>query len=119
MTRHPMRFAAITAVCCLLIALACPGQPAEAAAAEPGQTALTDRWFFAFGHGRNRQGADQIKALIDTAAAHGLNGMVLSSFGIDSFGRWSDADIALLKEVVDHSAARGIEWIPTDRKSVV
>ena len=113
MTRHPMRFAAITAVCCLLIALACPGQPAEAAAAEPGQTALTDRWFFAFGHGRNRQGADQIKALIDTAAAHGLNGMVLSSFGIDSFGRWSDADIALLKEVVDHSAARGIEWIPT------
>ncbi|MCF7976042.1 MAG: carbohydrate binding domain-containing protein [Phycisphaerae bacterium] len=81
---------------------------------EPGiQTPLKDRWFFAFGNGQNRQGADTIKSLIDVGAAHGLNGMVLSSFGLDSITRWKDTDLALLKEVQAHCDKTHMELIPT------
>lgn len=71
------------------------------------------RWFFSFGYGRNRDDVDKIKALIDTGAAHGLNGMVLSSFGLDSITRWKKQDFALLREVADHCADKGMELIPT------
>jgi hypothetical protein len=88
-------------------------QAVRLAGLNEGRTELASRWFFAFGHQRNQQGAEQIKALIDIAAAHGLNGMVLSSFGLDSVSRWSETDIALLKELVHYSAQRRIEVIPT------
>ena len=70
---------------CLSLVTVCSAQP------------LKERWFFAFGHSRNRQGIDEIQTLIKTAAGHGLNGMVLSSFGVDSITRWKESDIALLK----------------------
>jgi hypothetical protein len=75
--------------------------------------ALEQRWFFAFGYGRTRQDVDAIKSLIDTAAAHGLNGMVLSSFGLDSITSWKDGDIVLLKELSAYCARKKIELIPT------
>ena len=103
----------MSAVCVLVIAPAWPAQPVRLAGLNEGRTELASRWFFAFGHQRNQQGAEQIKALIDIAAAHGLNGMVLSSFGLDSVSRWSETDIALLKELVHYSAQRRIEVIPT------
>ncbi|MDD2599284.1 MAG: hypothetical protein PHO37_08680 [Kiritimatiellae bacterium] len=74
---------------------------------------LKDRWFFAFGHSRNREGVDEIKALIRTAAGHGLNGMVLSSFGLDSITRWKESDLALLQEVEACCIENQIELIPT------
>ncbi len=74
---------------------------------------LKERWFFAFGHNRDREGVEGIKTLIRTASAHGLNGMVLSSFGVDSITRWSAADIALLQEVEACCTEHKIELIPT------
>lgn len=71
------------------------------------------RWFFSFGLDRNRADVDRIKALVDTAAAHGLNGMVLSSFDLDAVSRWKESDVALLKELSDHCAKKGVELIPT------
>lgn len=85
------------------------------ALAAPGQDAaqLPYRWVFSFGYGRNRRDVDRIKGLIDTAAAHGLNGMVLFSFGLDRVTPWRDKDIALLKEIAAHCDRKGIELIPT------
>ncbi len=85
--------------------------PPSASAKSPAP--LEARWFFCFGYGRNRRDVDRIKSLIDTAAAHGLNGMALSTFGFDSITSWKQDDFALLKEVADHCAKRHIELIPT------
>jgi hypothetical protein len=74
---------------------------------------LPYRWVFCFGHRRNRQGADKVKAIIDTGAKHGLNGAVLSSFGLDSITRWPKKDVALLEEIVTFCAKRKVELIPT------
>jgi len=79
----------------------------------PGNAMLQNRWFFCFGYGRNRQDVDEIKSLVRTAAAHGLSGMVLSSFGLDSITRWSEQDFAFLKEIQDVCRQEGIELIPT------
>jgi hypothetical protein len=98
-----VRSAMIAAACLFALATVCPGQEPE----------LKERWFFSFGYRRNRADVEKIKALIDTGAAHGLNGMVLSSFGLDSITRWKGKDIALLKEVAAHCARRKIELIPT------
>ncbi|MDP6779055.1 MAG: hypothetical protein QGI83_20035, partial [Candidatus Latescibacteria bacterium] len=76
-------------------------------------SAMPYRWFFSFGYRRNRADVDRIKALVDTAAAHGLNGMVLSSFGLDGITKWNDGEIDLLKEIAAHCEKRGIELIPT------
>lgn len=87
--------------------------PVRAERAVPGQRPLKHRWFFSFGLARNRQGTDAIKSLMDTGATHGLNGMVLSSFGLDSITRWRDTDIVLLKEIQAHAHRAHIELIPT------
>ncbi|NQV32559.1 MAG: carbohydrate binding domain-containing protein [Phycisphaeraceae bacterium] len=78
-----------------------------------GQQPLKHRWFFSFGHARNRQGADAIKSLVDVGAEHGLNGMVLSSFGLDSITRWQETDVALLREVQTYCSKAHVELIPT------
>lgn len=101
----------ITALCVLVITPAGLGR-------QPGPTDqaggdMKGRWFFSFGHGRNRKSVEEIKSLIDTGAAHGLNGMVLSSFGLDSITRWNEEDIALLEEVADYCERKQIELIPT------
>jgi hypothetical protein len=97
----------------LVTAPVCLGQQPKASPQEGAQTQLKCRWFFSFGYRRNRRDVETIKSLIDTAAAHGLNGMVLSSFGLDSITRWKGADIALLKEVAAHCAKKQMELIPT------
>ena len=89
------------------------GTPACCAEAETTLLPLEHRWFFAFGHRRDQQGVTRIKSLIDVGAAHHLNGMVLSSFGLDSITRWRDTDIAMLKEIQAHCDAKKIELIPT------
>jgi hypothetical protein len=98
-----MRSVMIAAVCLVVLAPACAGQ-------EPK---LKERWVFSFGYRRNRADVEKIKGLVDTAAAHGLNGMVLSSFGLDSITRWKEKDIVLLREIAAHCAKRKIELIPT------
>ena len=104
---------AITLVCISVVLPICTAQhPVATKSIQPGST-LQQRWFFSFGYGRSRADVDKIKSLIDTGAAHGLNGMVLSSFALDSITRWTDRDIALLKEVQVHCDRRGIELIPT------
>jgi hypothetical protein len=98
----------------LLSGLAAGGAEQAGAAADlPAVAPLKDRWFFAFGYGRNRKDVDTIKALVDTAAEHGLNGMVLSSLDVESITRWSETDVALLREVSAHCERKGIELIPT------
>lgn len=99
----------------LLIFIACISFTVNQASAQTPQSGpvLEQRWFFAFGFERTRQGLEQIEALVDTAAVHGLNGMVLSSFGLDSITRWKPEDVALLKELAAHCAEKKIELIPT------
>jgi hypothetical protein len=90
------------------LALSCaPGQ------AQGPEASLPRKWFFCFGYRRNREDVEQIKSLVRTAAAHGLNGMVLSSFGFDSVTQWGAEDLALLREVADVCRREGIELIPT------
>ena len=96
-----------------LIAQACPGQPSGSVGQKGDKPELTSRWFFAFGYGRNREDVEKIKSLIDIGADHGLNGMVLSSFGLDGITRWNKTDVALLQEVAAYCAKKQIELIPT------
>jgi hypothetical protein len=83
--------------------------PICGAQAEARQEPLKNRWFFSFGHARNQQGVDAIESLIDTGAAHGLNSMVLSSFGLDSITRWQETDVTRLKEIQAHCVEKRIE----------
>ncbi len=100
-------------LCYLLVCLTSLGQnPPAASADEQATTRLKCRWFFSSGYGRNRKDVESIKALVAIAADHGLNGMVLSSFGLDSVTRWNDSDISLLKELADTCAKKKIELIP-------
>ena len=102
---------AATAIVCLLAWAAPPAQAGRRGMPEGAM--LQRRWFFCFGYGRNRQDVDEIKSLIRTAADHGLNGMVLSSFGLDGITLWSEKDFALLREVQDVCREEGIELVPT------
>jgi hypothetical protein len=107
-----LQIVCIAASCLWSMAPSCLGQQ-PAAGGEKANSTMKYKWFFAFGYDRTRADADKIKALVDTAAAHGLNGMVLSSFGLDSITTWDAQGIALLKEVADHCQKKGIELIPT------
>jgi len=109
-TRFPIPVAlALFLAFSLPACLAAP--PVSGGAAPTPRAHLEARWFFCFGYGRTRKDVDRIKALVDIAAAHGLNGMVLSSFGMDSVTSWKPADFALLREVADHCAEKHIELI--------
>jgi len=101
-----VRTVLISAVCVLVMAPVCLGR-------DNGGKRLENRWFFSFGYGRNRKDVEKIKSLIDVAAGRGLNGMVLSSFGLDSVTRWKEKDVALLKEVAEYCDRKNIELIPT------
>jgi len=100
------------ALCFFAIVLTCQGQETVQAPQKQYKEPLKDRWFFSYGYKRNRKDVEKIKSLIDIAAEHGLNGMVLSSFGLDSITRWNEKDIALLKEVAAYCEKRQIELIP-------
>lgn len=109
-----LKAVSIAVLCVLATAPACLGQQQpEPADQNPADMRLKYRWFFSFGYGRNREDVEKIKSLIDIGAAHGLNGMVLSSFGLDSITRWNENDISLLKEIADYCVEKGIELIPT------
>lgn len=103
----------MAALCILAVIPMCLGQQPGSTHRQRANTQLKYRWFFSFGYGRNRGDVEQIKSLIDVGAAHGLNGMVLSSFGLDSVTRWNEEDISLLKEIADYCAEKQIELIPT------
>lgn len=81
--------------------------PAAAAHAQ-----LKERWFFVCGYGSNTQDVETIKSLVDTGAAHGLNGMVLSSFPFDAVTRWKEQDVARLREIAARCAEKNVELIP-------
>ena len=73
---------------------------------------LKYRWFYLTGYGCNRNDVEKVKSLIDVGAAHGMNGIVLSSFRLDTITRWDEKDIALLKEVAAYCAEKRVELIP-------
>ena len=87
-------------------------QPRQRSIDGIGASVLPERWVFSSGYGRNTGGVIKIKALIDTAADHGLNGLVLSSFGLDEVSRWQEADVAFLEEIQSLCEERNIELIP-------
>ena len=101
--------AAVLAGACLLAVAASAG---EATLARPGAVPER-RWFFSFGYLRNRADVETIKSLIRTAADHGLNGIVLSSFGFDAITTWTEEDHAFLREIDALCKEKGIELIPT------
>jgi hypothetical protein len=74
--------------------------------------ALPHRWVFSHGYGRGPDDVARIRSLVETAADSGLNGLVLSSFGLDEVTRWRENDIALLEEIRDLCEEKGIELIP-------
>ena len=74
---------------------------------------MKERWVFSFGYSRNEKSVEKIKRLIDTAATHNMNGMVLSTFGLDKISKWKAKDFELLKDIVDYAETRQIEIIPT------
>ena len=74
---------------------------------------LDRRWVFLFGFPRNAEGVKAIKQIVAVAADHGINGAVLSSFGLDSITRWPAKDLDLLREVAAFCKEKNIELIPT------
>jgi hypothetical protein len=112
--RSRMAVAGLTAAmgaACLLAWAAPVAQTAGGGA--PGGAVPENRWFFCFGYRPNRADVDEIKSLVRTAADHGLNGMVLSSVGLDSITRWPQERFALLAEIEALCKEKGIELIPT------
>ncbi len=103
----------------LAFCIAAAAPPGGAAAERPpaagkGKAArLERRWFFCFGYRRSPKDVEKIKALIKTGAGHGLNGMVLSSFGLDGITRWGKKDIAVLRELHAFCRKNKMELIPT------
>jgi hypothetical protein len=93
-----------------LLLSACTARSQEAP--DRAGRALKNRWFFACGYGCTREGVEALKALVDTGAAHGLNGMVLSSFSLDTVTRWKETEVALLRELAAHCEAKRVELIP-------
>ena len=94
----------------ILIAVSLPAWCAgEGDSADP----LPHRWVFSFGYGRNREDVETIKKIIATGAEHGLNGVVLSSFGLDSITRWDEEDFALLGEIDAFCKTNSMELVPT------
>lgn len=69
------------------------------------------RWFFVQQNPRDAKTVTAIKGLVDTAAAHGLNGMVLSG-GLDALDRWKPEQLDQLKDLRDYCKVKGIEIIP-------
>ena len=92
---------------------ATPAQQQSAVKSGTPAAALPYRWFFVFGIENSPSGVEKIKALINTAAEHGLNGMVLSSFGLDGISQFSPDQLERLRDVAAACKSKNIELIPT------
>ncbi len=77
----------------------------------PAGDTLTDRWVYVGKNLGDDKNLAEILSIVDTAAAHGLNGMVLAS-GFDLLDRQRPQFFANLEKLKAHCAARGIEIIP-------
>jgi hypothetical protein len=73
---------------------------------------FTDRWFYVAKNIANDKQLADAMALVDTAASHGLNGMLLSS-GFDSLDLVEPKFFQSLKKLKTYCSARGIEIIPS------
>ncbi|MDD8050343.1 MAG: hypothetical protein PHG55_03305 [Verrucomicrobiota bacterium] len=81
--------------------------------AATGAEALEDRWVWLFGWGLNSDSdKEQIAPILDTAVAHGLNGVVLSA-GLDSLYRRGPDYFERLSWLQDACAQRSLELIPS------
>ncbi|HTL52055.1 MAG TPA: hypothetical protein VL860_05695 [Planctomycetota bacterium] len=95
---------------------AADGDPAGAADAGPGvaggaKSAMT-RWFFAFGQDLKKdEGLQEVKKLVDTAAAHGYNGMLFGN-ELDSIPSWDKAHLDRLDALKKYCDDKKIEIIP-------
>lgn len=76
-----------------------------------GSQAFRDRWFYASKNIADDRQLAQLMELVDTAAAHGLNGLLLSS-GFDSLDLKKPSYFANVETLKSHCGARGIEIIP-------
>ena len=70
-----------------------------------------DRWVYAGANVPTDKDADALIDLIHTAAAHGLNGIVLS--GVDRISTFSPEELARLTKVKEAADANHIEIIPS------
>lgn len=84
------------------------GQPVPGSA---GAHRFKDRWVYV-SRSLNQDGhMDEIRAIVDTAAAHGLNGLLLSA-GFDALDLKNADYFRRLKTVRDHARQAGVEIIP-------
>jgi len=72
---------------------------------------FTDRWFYASKNVADDKRLAELLQLVDTAAAYGLNGMVLSG-GFDSLDRQRAKYFENLEKLKAHCRVRGIEIVP-------
>ena len=69
------------------------------------------RWFYVEQGTKSQAAVERLKTLVDTAADHGLNGIVLQA-SWDNILNWPDDRFVHLQEVKAHCDSRGIELIP-------
>jgi hypothetical protein len=72
---------------------------------------LSDRWFFVQHGPTDEARLNELMRLVDTAAAHGYNGMALSG-GLDNLDRAKPSVLENLRKLKAHCDARGVEIIP-------
>ncbi len=95
-------------LCCCLPLLSLAGS-AVAAATDPGP--FTDRWVYVARNLRQDAHVAEIERIVNTAADHGLNGMVLTG-GFDTIGLAPPEYFTRLEKVKAICRRRGVEIIP-------
>jgi hypothetical protein len=101
----------ITILCCACLAVCATAADISAGDAATAKDALAKRWFFVSKGLKVDEAVEQLKRLIDIAAAHGLNGMVLSA-DLDSIDTWAPEARERLKQVKAYCDEKKIDLIP-------
>jgi hypothetical protein len=83
------------------------GPLASVRAAQP----YPDRWVYVARNLTRDEHVEDIRRIVATAAAHGLNGMLWAG-GADTLSRWDEQRLRRLEEVKRICAAAGLEIIP-------
>ena len=84
---------------------------AQPSCADDAPGTLGYRWFYIEQGTKSQAAVERLKTLVDTAADHGLNGIVLQA-SWDNILNWPDDRFVHLQEVKAHCDSRGMDLIP-------